>query len=137
DWGGIVAWAAGAKLPHRLDRLVILNAPHPEVLLAHAFNSPTQFLRSSYAAFFQLPLLPEAILGAQRSAVLARALVKSSRPGTFTEAEIAEYRQAWEQPGALTGMLNWYRALRFRSRIPERITTPTLVLWGMRDQALE
>ncbi|WP_352562374.1 alpha/beta fold hydrolase [Mesorhizobium sp. M0037] len=56
DWGGIVAWAAGAKLPHRLERLVILNAPHPEVLLAHSLRSPTQFLRSSYAAFLPVPL---------------------------------------------------------------------------------
>ncbi|MHB9363715.1 alpha/beta hydrolase [Mesorhizobium sp. LNJC403B00] len=130
DWGGIVAWAAGAKLPHRLERLVILNAPHPEVLLAHSLRSPTQFLRSSYAAFFQLPLLPEAFLGAGRSALLARALIKSSRTDAFTAEEIAEYRQAWERPGALTGMLNWYRALRFRPSLKERITTPTLVLWG-------
>ncbi|MES0188623.1 alpha/beta hydrolase [Mesorhizobium sp. C386A] len=136
-WGGIVAWAAGAKLPHRLERLVILNAPHPEVLLAHSLRSPTQFLRSSYAAFFQFPLLPEAFLGAGRSALLARALIKSSRTDAFTAEEIAEYRQAWERPGALTGMLNWYRALRFRPSLNERITTPTLVLWGMQDQALE
>jgi epoxide hydrolase 4 len=137
DWGGIVAWAAGAKLPHRLERLVILNAPHPEVLLAHALRSPTQFLRSSYAAFFQFPLLPEAVLGAGHSSLLARALIKSSRSDAFTAKEIAEYRQAWERPGALTGMLNWYRALRFRPSLKERITTPTLVLWGMQDQALE
>ncbi|ESX01615.1 alpha\beta hydrolase [Mesorhizobium sp. LSJC268A00] len=137
DWGGIVAWAAGAKLPHRLERLVILNAPHPEVLLAHSLRSPTQFLRSSYAAFFQFPLLPEAFLGAGRSALLARALIKSSRTDAFTAEEIAEYRQALERPGALTGMLNWYRALRFRPSLKERITTPTLVLWGMQDQALE
>ncbi|WP_352499247.1 MULTISPECIES: alpha/beta hydrolase [unclassified Mesorhizobium] len=99
DWGGIVAWAAGAKLPHRLERLVILNAPHPEVLLAHSLRSPTQFLRSSYAAFFQFPLLPEAVLGAGHSALLARALIKSSRTDAFTAEEIAEYRQAWERPG--------------------------------------
>ncbi|MER8899879.1 alpha/beta hydrolase [Mesorhizobium sp. M0676] len=137
DWVGIVAWAPGAKLPHRLERLVILNAPHPEVLLAHSLRSPTQFLRSSYAAFFQFPLLPEGVLGAGHSALLARALIKSSRTDAFTAEEIAEYRQAWERPGALTGMLNWYRALRFRPSLKQRITTPTLVLWGMQDQALE
>jgi pimeloyl-ACP methyl ester carboxylesterase len=137
DWGGIVGWAAGAKLSHRLDKLVILNAPHPEVLLAHSFRSPTQFLRSSYAAFFQFPLLPEAILGARHSALLARGLIKSSQPGAFTDEDIAEYRRAWERPGSLTGMLNWYRALRYRPSLKERITTPTLVLWGMQDQVLE
>ncbi|MER8969041.1 alpha/beta hydrolase [Mesorhizobium sp. M0808] len=137
DWGGIVAWAAGAKLPHRLDKLVILNAPHPEVVFTHALRSPTQFLRSSYVVFFQIPLLPEAVLGARRSALLARALMTSSREGAFEEEEIAEYRQAWERPGALTNMLNWYRALRFRPSLKERITTPTLVMWGMQDQTLE
>lgn len=137
DWGGIIAWVAGAKVAHRLDKLVILNAPHPEVLFAHAWRSPTQFLRSSYVAFFQLPLLPEAVLGARHSALLARALVKSSRVDAFKEDDIAAYRQAWERPGALTGMLNWYRALRLRPSMKERITTPTFVLWGMQDQALE
>ncbi|MER8824788.1 alpha/beta hydrolase [Mesorhizobium sp. M0166] len=137
DWGGIVAWAAGAKLPHRLDKLVILNAPHPDVVFTHALRSPTQFLRSSYVVFFQIPLLPEAVLGARRSALLARALRTSSREGAFEEEEIAEYRQAWERPGALTNMLNWYRALPFRPSLKERITTPTLVMWGMQDQALE
>ncbi len=137
DWGGVVAWTAGAKLPSRLDKLVILNAPHPEALFAHLLRSPTQLLRSSYAAFFQVPVLPEAVLGARHSALLARALRTSSRSGAFLEEEIAEYRQAWQQPGALTGMLNWYRALRFRPSVKEPITTPTLVLWGMQDHALE
>lgn len=137
DWGGIVGWAAGAKLPHRLDKLVILNAPHPEALFPYAVRSPTQFLRSSYAGFFQFPVLPEFTLGARHSAVLVRGLVRSSRPGAFTDEDIAAYRQAWGQPGALTGMLNWYRALRFRPDMKERIATRTLVLWGMQDQALE
>ncbi|KEQ07429.1 alpha/beta fold hydrolase [Pseudorhizobium pelagicum] len=137
DWGGIVAWATGATLPHRLDKLVILNAPHPEVLLAHAVHSPTQFLRSSYVAFFQIPLLPEAVLGARRSALLVRALRGSSRQGAFEEEDIVEYRHAWEQPEALSSMLNWYRALPFRPSLKARIVTPTLVIWGLQDKALE
>ncbi|MER8529916.1 alpha/beta fold hydrolase [Mesorhizobium sp. M0700] len=110
DWGGIVAWAAGAKLTHRLDKLVILNAPHPEVLFTHALRSPTQFLRSSYAVFFQIPLLPEAVLGARRSALLARALRTSSRDGravilaravddpAFSD-EVLEQTRAWIYAG--------------------------------------
>ncbi|MBB4003215.1 alpha/beta fold hydrolase [Aurantimonas endophytica] len=137
DWGGIVGWAAGAKLPHRVDKLVILNAPHPEALFPYALRSPTQLLRSSYAGFFQFPLLPEIILGARRSAILVRALERSSRQDAFTNEDLADYRRAWEQQGALTAMLNWYRALRFRPIMKERIGTPTLVLWGMQDQALE
>ncbi|WAP69100.1 alpha/beta fold hydrolase [Jiella pelagia] len=137
DWGGIVGWSAGAKLPHRVDKLVILNAPHPEALFPHALRSPTQLLRSSYAGFFQFPLLPEIILGARRSTVLVRALERTSRPDAFTDEDLAEYRRAWEQQGSLTAMLNWYRALRFRPIMKERIATPTLVLWGMQDRALE
>ncbi|MER8930150.1 hypothetical protein NKI07_31020, partial [Mesorhizobium sp. M0859] len=107
---GIVAWAAGAKLTHRLDKLVILNAPHPEVLFTHALRSPTQFLRSSYVVFFQIPLLPEAVLGARRSALLARALMTSSRDGgavilaravddpAFSD-EVLEQTRAWIYAG--------------------------------------
>lgn len=137
DWGGIVAWATAAIVPHRLDKLVVLNAPHPGVLLAHSLQSPTQFLRSSYAAFFQIPLLPEAALGAHRSALLVRALRGSSRKGAFDDEEIAAYRRAWEQPEALTAMLNWYRALRFRPSLKARVSTRTLVIWGQQVQALE
>jgi pimeloyl-ACP methyl ester carboxylesterase len=137
DWGGIVAWAAGAQMSEHVDKLVILNAPHPEVLLPHALRSPSQLLRSSYVAFFQLPLLPETVLGAHDSQLLVRALLKSSRPGAFTDGDIAEYRRAWARPGALTAMLNWYRALRYRKNLKQRISTPTLVLWGKQDQALE
>lgn len=69
--------------------------------------------------------------------MLERALRKTSRPGSFAADEFALYREAWRKPGALTGMLNWYRALRFRPAMRERIGAPTLVLWGMKDQALE
>lgn len=133
DWGGIVAWAAGAWMPDRIEKLVILNAPHPEVIIPYALRSPSQLL----AAFFQLPWLPEALLSTRRSALLARALVKSGRPDTFTQEEIARYRTAWQRPSALTGMLNWYRALPFRPKMRQRIITPTLLLWGMQDPALE
>ncbi|MBB3934594.1 alpha/beta fold hydrolase [Aureimonas phyllosphaerae] len=137
DWGGIVAWTLAAKAPHRLRRLAILNAPHPEALFPHALRSPTQFLRSGYAAFFQFPLLPEAVLGARRFAVMVRALRQTGRPDAFTSADLDLYREAWSRPGALTGMLNWYRALRLRPRVQERITVPTLILWGLQDTALE
>jgi pimeloyl-ACP methyl ester carboxylesterase len=74
---------------------------------------------------------------------LARALVATSRPGTFTAADLAVYRAAWAQPGALTGMLNWYRALRLGAggsggrHGDFRVKGPVRLLWGDRDQALE
>jgi pimeloyl-ACP methyl ester carboxylesterase len=137
DWGGIVAWAAGSLVAERLDRLVILNAPHPNVFGPYVRRSPSQMLRSSYVGFFQIPWLPEMVLGAGNSAAMVAALKASAREGAFTEDDIARYRQSWQQPGALTGMLNWYRALRLRRPLEEVNTTPTLVLWGLKDTALE
>ncbi|GGD16178.1 alpha/beta fold hydrolase [Aureimonas glaciei] len=137
DWGGIVAWALAAERPAQVKKLVILNAPHPDALFGYALRSPTQFLRSAYVGFFQFPWLPEALLAARGSKVLERAVVGMARPGAFSAEDLALYRQAWRQPRALTSMLNWYRALRYRPSYPEMIKTPTLVLWGRKDTALE
>nr|WP_061936002.1 alpha/beta fold hydrolase [Aureimonas sp. AU22] len=137
DWGGIVAWSAGVVMPSCLASLTVLNAPHPEALFPYVLRSPSQILRSSYAAFFQFPIVPEALLRARQFALLVRAVERSSCPGAFTADDITAYRQAWEQPGAISAMLNWYRALRFRPQMTEPIDVPTLVLWGMRDRFLE
>jgi pimeloyl-ACP methyl ester carboxylesterase len=96
-------------------------------------------LRSTYAAFFQIPWLPEAVLSAFRFATL-RALVRgTARPGTFGPREMDQYVDAWSHPGSLTAMLNYYRALKRRPipDQPRRITPLTLILWGERDSALE
>jgi epoxide hydrolase 4 len=139
DWGGAVAWALAALHPERLERLAVLNAPYPGIFLREAFRHPDQFLRSAYGYFFQIPRLPEALLRNDDWALMVRGLQQTSRPGTFTEADFEQYRQAWWQHGAMTGMLNWYRAFLQRPpRIPAapRIDVPTLILWGARDQAL-
>ena len=138
DWGGLVAWWVATRHPEAVERLAILNAPHPAVLGAYARRHPRQALRSAYVGLFQLPALPERLLAAADFALLRRALVTSSRRGTFADADLAVYARAWSQPGALTAMLNWYRALPQRPRVPDpQVAAPTLVLWGERDQALE
>ena len=143
DWGGAVAWALAARHADVFERAAILDAPHPAAFVAHLRRHPSQWLRSWYMAFFQLPALPEAVLRAGDFRRLARALVATSRPGTFTPADLDVYRAAWAQPGALTGMLNWYRALRSggrlggAARLDARVAVPVRVLWGDRDQALE
>lgn len=141
DWGGVVAWHLGARAPERVSRLVVINAPHPAAWGPYAARHPTQVLRSGYVAFFQLPLVPEAALGAANFAALKGALVRTSRPGTFTGPDLSRYRRAWGRPGALTGMLNWYRALAQRGGARHgaaaRVRVPTLQLWGERDGALE
>jgi pimeloyl-ACP methyl ester carboxylesterase len=138
DWGGLVAWWAASHYPDRIERLAILNAPHPAAAGSYLRANPTQALKSSYIAFFQLPFVPEAVLRANDFALMQLALLRSSRPGIFTDDVLARYRKAWAEPGALTAMLNWYRALRRRPNLRDsRIGVPTLVIWGEQDRFLE
>ncbi|MBV9076861.1 MAG: alpha/beta hydrolase [Methylobacteriaceae bacterium] len=138
DWGGLVAWWVAGRHPDRVERLAILAAPHPDVFGSYLVAHPGQALRSGYIAFFQLPVLPERALTTGGYRALKRAVERGVRPGTLSPAEWAAYRRAWAEPGALTGMLNWYRALPRRPRAPlGRIEAPTLVAWGGRDPFLE
>jgi pimeloyl-ACP methyl ester carboxylesterase len=138
DWGGLVAWWTATRYPERVERLAILNAPHPSIAGRYMRAHPTQALRSAYVGFFQLPFLPEAILRADDFAILRRTLLETSRAGTFSSGDIMRYGEAWSQPGALSAMLNWYRALRHKPKMESpRVTAPTLVLWGTRDRFLE
>jgi pimeloyl-ACP methyl ester carboxylesterase len=139
DWGGVVAWWLALRHPERVERLAVLNAPHPGVLVEGKWAEPKQLVRSWYVVAFQLPWLPEAGLGAFGGKGLAEALRGTSRPGTFPDEVLARYRASWSQPGALTAMLNWYRAaLRAKPRgLPApRVRVPTLILWGTDDKAL-
>lgn len=139
DWGGVVAWWLGIKYPQHVARLAILNAPHPTAISRLMRTSREQRMRSLYAAFFQLPWLPEVVIRAANWRALAETLVRSSRPGTFSAADLERYREAWARPGAMTAMLNWYRAAARvpTERLPNmRLTVPTLILWGARDQFL-
>ena len=138
DWGAMVAWWLAMTAPQRVQRLAILNVPHPAVMRRH-MSDPRQVARSLYAAFFQLPGLPEATLRAGDWRTLERALRESSLPGTFSDADMEEYRKAWSRPRAMTTMINWYRALVQRPPAdspPSRVVVPTTIIWGMQDFAL-
>jgi epoxide hydrolase 4 len=141
DWGGVVAWYAGLLRPEVLDRLVVINAPHPAAYRRELRRS-TQAIRSWYAAFFQLPVLPETAIRAGNFLLLEQVLRRDPvRPGAFSDDDIARYKEALAQPGALTAGINYYRAIaRDRGRLfalAERpITTPTLLVWGERDSYL-
>ena len=139
DWGGIVAWHLAMHHAVHIERAAILTAPHPATLLRYSMRNPLQLFRSAYVGLFQLPLAPELMLRANQYQALRWALTNTSRPGTFTPEDIATYREAWAEQGALTGMLNWYRALLLptASKPPARITVPVRVLWGDRDSALD
>ncbi len=111
DWGAAVAWwVAGGTYPERVKKLAILNVPHPAVMQRTVWEDAEQRKKSWYIFFFQLPWLPETSLSHNGFTNAIRALKGSSRRGTFTDDDLAAYRQAWSQPGAITAMLNWYRA---------------------------
>jgi len=138
DWGAAVAWSTALLHPQRIAKLVVLNVPHPSVMRRFLRTQPRQLLRSWYMFFFQLPWLPEAFFSAFNFRVGARALLRSSRPGTFSDEDLAQYRAAWSQAGAITSMINWYRAL-FRTRVKfqdKNVRVPTRILWGERDNFL-
>ncbi|MBE2267524.1 MAG: alpha/beta hydrolase, partial [Anaerolinea sp.] len=142
DWGAAVAWTVAIRYPERVKKLAILNVPHPTIMLKNVREKPSQMLKSWYIAFFQIPFLPEFLTTFGDAQLGAQALIGSSKPGTFSDEDIAQYVRAWKQPGAMTAMINWYRALgRGRDdglfRSGARVKPPTLVIWGAQDRFLE
>jgi len=145
DWGAALAWTVALNYPERLEKLVILNVPHPDVMARFLLTDRAQQIKSWYIYFFQIPFIPEWVLRAGSYRGLSRMLVNSGRRNTFTEENIAEYKKAWSQKGALTATINWYRAafrrgiksyFRYKNTAPRRVRVPTLMLWGRHDIAL-
>lgn len=138
DWGGAVTWWAAQHHPTSVSRFVVLNCPHPRILARHVRTDPFQLARSWYIGAFQVPRAPEWALSRNGFAALSGTLLTTSNPGTYSPEVLAEYRDAWAEPGALTGMINWYRANRglFRHRDITPIAPRGLLLWGRRDPYL-
>jgi pimeloyl-ACP methyl ester carboxylesterase len=136
DWGGATAWELAMRHPEVVDRLAILNSPHP-LRFRSALRNPRQLKKSWYFGFFQLPRVPEMLLPRDNWAGLKQGFAKDARPGTFTPEDAARYVEAWEQPGAASASVNYYRAaVRRRGAHFVPIAAPTLVLWGDRDRYL-
>jgi pimeloyl-ACP methyl ester carboxylesterase len=139
DWGAAVAWWVSRLFPERLERLAILNGPHGAVMQRHLRENRAQMRRSWYMSFFQIPAIPELALRARGWQVGLNSLRATSRPGSFSDEALEMYRRAWSRPGAMTAMINWYRALqraRPSRRASSRVRVPTLMIWGARDVAL-
>jgi epoxide hydrolase 4 len=139
DWGGVVAWFFAMRHPSLLERLVVMNAPHPAHNLT-MMGDPEQLRRSWYILFFQLPYVAERTFERNDFAA-TKALLRRDprREGAFTTADLERYAAAWR--GASTSMLCYYRALLRRNPFALRDTLrpiehPVQVIWGAQDSAL-
>jgi pimeloyl-ACP methyl ester carboxylesterase len=141
DWGGAVAWLVAMLHPQRVQRLVVLNAPHP-IRFLKGLRSPRQLRRSWYILAFQLPWLPERLARARDFRGLRRTLRDQPlRPDAFTTQDIERYVAAAAQPGAMRATINYYRAAvrtnpLVHRRSWRRIQAPTLIIWGEQDRYL-
>jgi epoxide hydrolase 4 len=138
DWGALIAWSIAMQHPDRVIRLGILNVPHPAVLQHNIRTNPRQLLKSWYALLFQMPWLPEFLISANGFWLGKRLLVLSSRPGTFAAEDLTRYAEAWSHSGAMTAMVNWYRASFWDPPkfADPQVNAPTHILWGKKDAAL-
>lgn len=139
DWGGAVAWHLAASKTEYVKKLIAINIPHPAAMPRVFMKNPLQWLKSSYMAFFQLPEVPEKLMAANDFESMKQAMKGTARPDAFTDQELERYKDAWSQPGALTGMLNWYRAIRKGSllQMPKApLRMPVRIIWGLGDQFL-
>lgn len=154
DWGGAIAWPLAAFFPHLVEKLVILNAAHPSIFTREMISNPQQRQKSEYIHEL-LAADGEQKLSQNHFQYLKDKIFAGMREGTLTESQRIAYESVWAQPGAVNGMLQYYRAMpqlapsekasgntngpvvaATKMKIPNiRIDCPTLILWGEQDQA--
>lgn len=139
DWGAAIAWVVAMRRAVDLDGLVIMNVPHPTVFGDLIKHYRPQQLKSWYVAFFQIPWLPEYLLRQNRAQGVANAFLNMAvNKAMFPPEVLEQYRQNALIPGALTAMINYYRAnLSILDEAAPPIEIPTLMLWGEEDKALD
>ena len=152
DWGGAVAWTAAMRHPEMLEKLIIINSPHPAVFARELLNNPDQQKASQYMLMLRSAEV-ERVLSENNFARLMDVLVQFGSKWKMSEETCLKYIEAWSQPGALTGSLNYYRVsplypptskndeeqIRSILNLPKEmfaVKVPTLVIWGEQDQAL-
>jgi len=151
DWGGVVAWVFAAQHPQLVDKLVIVNAPHPTIFGKLLRDDPAQQKASAYMLMFRSPEAEATLSANNYERLTAMVLGDGLKSGTVTDDDRKMYVDAWSQPGALTGGLNYYRASgvgpaagddspahgNYAAHLPSQVVrVPTLVIWGEHDPAL-
>jgi len=142
DWGGLVAWHVALEYPDQVARFAVIAAPHLVRYWEVFWSSRRQFKMSLYVLGFQVPFLPEWLMSRNRGELLASTLQRTARPGTFTEADLEIFRQAWSNRTAMRAGVNYYREAlrRYRSArkfySSRQVQCPGLVIWGAHDFAL-
>jgi pimeloyl-ACP methyl ester carboxylesterase len=151
DWGGAMAWVFAVSHPEMLDGLVIINAPHPAIFARELSANPAQQQASQYMVMLRSPDSEQALAANDYTQLRERFIGDGLWNGIFNEEDRKAYLEAWSQPGALTGGVNYYRVSRVTPNPigtqatqegPSRdlnsltVRVPTLVIWGEQDQAL-
>ncbi len=150
DWGGAAAWAFAAKYPDYVEKLVIINAPHTATFARDLTSNSAQQAASQYMLFFRMEK-SERVLTENNYARLVAMLQNETQDDSWLTNDVkAKYIEAWSQPGAVAGGLNYYRCSPLYPPTAEdpgasaididpqrlKVKVPTLVIWGEADHAL-
>jgi len=145
DWGGAVAWATAMMNPSFVEKLIVMNAPHPAIVQRNAFRNYAQMQKSWYMFFFLLEKAPEKVLSSNNFEILKHMFeISIKRKDRFSLSDIEEYVSSWSKEGGITGGLNYYRANlneEFWGNLGEsipfpKIKIPTLQIWAEDDMFL-
>ena len=149
DWGGAIAWAAAISGNPRIERLAIINSPHPAIFQKSLIDDPAQRAASQYMNAFRDPAIEAGIARMGLDTFFDKSFAKHVDLASIPPQERQHYIDDWGQPGALTAMLNWYRASRIlvpapgeEAAMPDwvdhvpKIRVPVRIIWGLDDKAL-